>query len=169
MKIQIEVDIFDDPEYCDGIHDHEYSNGTVGKKRIECPHLVRNHTTDHWDNPSIFFECGAFLHEGDKKDLKHEDNGDNYQCVIHIFKCDQCKEEYQKALMKEEVLKKYEQKEPTTIADDLIKIGEILSIVDDSIKEIGKKCDFDCEDRGVKLLEGELTGDCKECIHTPPF
>jgi len=84
-------------------------------------------------------QCGLFRKDGKSIILRSKERRE--------IKCDECKEVYQKAL------KKKEPQDPDH----------------SPAKETGENCDFDCEERGIKIPEGELTGDCKKCIYTPPF
>ena len=36
-------------------------------------------------------------------------------------------------------------------------------------KKTVNECDFDCEERGIKLMDNKTIGDCDKCPNTPPF
>jgi len=73
-------------------------------------------------------------------------------------KCHECKEAYQTELKRRETL---EEKEPDVIQD--------IFSEPDPVEKTGDNCDFDCEERGIKLMSGRTIGDCDKCPNTPPF
>ena len=78
MKIQVEIEVFDDPEYCD-------DNNTGG-----CIFIGESNTA------SSFYFCNIF------KDRLKENKFFNW-----YIKCDQCKTAYQEAIIKDvEMVKK---------------------------------------------------------------
>jgi len=95
------------------------------------------------------YYCHRFKKHG-KDALKFVIEKDGPHCLETPKKCDACKEAYQSELIK---------REPPLVP--LMK--------DQKPMKNGQECEFDCEDRGIKLMENKSIGDCEKCPNIPPF